>query len=198
MTENTPPEAAPETTATVPLPSQRYRSALVSGRKVLRFTFAPDAEARALIAAALDLIELPEFTFKGELHPIGRADVGLKAVINALVVQPCSVTLAPVFNRITDATEVRFQHDYAEPAAEDWEIPAEDCEPLPESIDVAAIGIEALALALPLYPRARGAEFGEAAFAAPGEKPLTSEDLKPFAGLAALAAKLKNPEDPGV
>ena len=65
---------------------------------------------------------------------------------------------------------------------------------MPESIDVAAIGIEALALALPLYPRARGAEFAEAVFAAPGVAPLKSEDLKPFAGLAALADKLKKPE----
>lgn len=188
----------PEDRASVALPSQSYRSALVSGRKTLRFTFAPDEAARAVIAATLNLIELPEFTFKGELNPIGRADVGLKAEVKALVVQPCSISLAPVRSRIADTTEMRFQHDYVEPNAEDWEIPAEDSEPLPESIDVAAIGIEALALALPLYPRARGVEFGEAVFAAPGEKPLTTEDLKPFAGLAGLAAKLKSPEDPEV
>lgn len=189
-----PPAEQPST----PLPSQSYRSALVSGRKTLRFTFAPDAAARAVIAAALNLIELSEFTFKGELYPIGRADVGLKADLKALVVQPCSVTLAPVRSRIADATEMRFQYDYTPPNADEWEISAEDSEALPESIDVAAIGIEALALALPLYPRARGAEFGEAVFAAPGEKPLTTEELKPFAGLAGLAAKLKSAEDPEV
>jgi uncharacterized metal-binding protein YceD (DUF177 family) len=65
-------------------------------------------------------------------------------------------------------------------------------------IDVAALGIEALALALPLYPRAPGAAFGEAVFAAPGVAPLTSESLRPFAGLASLAEKLKKPEDPEV
>ena len=180
------------------LPSQSYRSALVSGRKPLRFTFAPDVAARAAIAQALDLLELPEFTFKGELLPQGRTDVLLKADLTALVVQPCSLTLAPVRSKLADTTEVRFVHDYVEPAADEWEIPAEDSGPLPETIDVAAIGIEALALALPLYPRARGAEFTEAVFAAPGEKPLTSDDLKPFAGLAALADKLKKPEDPKV
>lgn len=180
------------------LPSQPYRSALVSGRKTLRFTFAPDAEARAQIAAALDLIELPEFTFKGELAPVGRGDVVLRADLTALVVQPCSVTLAPVRTRLTDATEQRYMQDYVAPDADELEIAAEDVEPLPEIIDVAAVAIEALAIALPLYPRARGAEFGEADFAAPGVEPLTSDDLKPFAGLAGLADKLKNPEEPGV
>jgi uncharacterized metal-binding protein YceD (DUF177 family) len=180
------------------LPSQSYRSALVSGRKPLRFTFAPDPAARAAIAAELDLLDLPEFSFKGELLPQGRADVLLRADLTALVVQPCSVTLAPVRSKLVDTTEVRFVHDYVEPAADEWEIPADDSVPLPESIDVAAIAIEALTLALPLYPRARGAEFTEAAFAAPGEKPLTSEDLKPFAGLAALADKLKKPDEPKV
>lgn len=178
------------------LPSQTYRSALVSGRKVLRFTFAPDAEARVVIAQALDLLDLPEFTFKGELSPLGRADVGLRADLTALVVQRCSVSLEPVRSRLADVTQMRFDHDYVEPAADDWEIPADDNEPMPETIDVAAIAIEALALALPLYPRARGAEFDEAAFAAPGVEPLRSEDLKPFAGLAALADKLKKPDDP--
>ena len=38
------------------LPSQPYRSALVSGRKTLRFTFAPDEAARAQMAHELALI----------------------------------------------------------------------------------------------------------------------------------------------
>lgn len=180
------------------LPSQSYRSALVSGRKTLRFTFAPDTAARAQIAAALNLLELPEFQFKGELAPLGRADVVLRADVTALVVQACSVTLAPVRSKLADHTEVRFQFDYVAPAADEWEIPADDSEAMPESIDVAAIGIEALALALPLYPRARGVEFEEAAFAAPGVEPLRSEDLRPFAGLAGLADKLKKPDEPEV
>lgn len=177
------------------LPSQSYRSALVSGRKTLRFTFAPDQAARTIIANALDLIELTEFVFKGELMPHGRADVILRAELTALVVQPCSVTLAPVRSKLSDSTSVRFDHDYVEPAADDWEIPADDSEPLPENIDVAAIAIEALALALPQYPRARGVDFVETAFAAEGVAPLKSEDLKPFASLAALADKMKKPKD---
>jgi uncharacterized metal-binding protein YceD (DUF177 family) len=124
--------------------------------------------------------------------------VVLRADLTALVVQPCSVTLAPVRSRLADSTERRYQHDYVDPDADELEIPSEDTEPLPESIDVAAVAVEALALALPLYPRARGAEFGEAAFAAPGIEPLKSETLKPFAGLAGLADKLKKSNEPEV
>lgn len=180
------------------LPSQPYRSALVSGRKALRFNFAPDEAARRQIAAALDLIDLPEFSFKGELTPLGRADVMLRADLSALVIQPCSVTLAPVRSRLADSTERRYAQDYKQPDADEVEISADDVDALPEIIDVAAVAIEALALALPLYPRARGAEFGEAVFAAPGVEPLKSADLKPFAGLAALAEKLKKSDEPEV
>ena len=88
--------------------------------------------------------------------------------------------------------------DYVEPDADEMEISAEDAEALPEIIDIAAIAIEALALALPLYPRAKGAEFGEATFAAPGVTPIKSADLRPFAGLASLADKLKKPDESGV
>jgi uncharacterized metal-binding protein YceD (DUF177 family) len=65
-------------------------------------------------------------------------------------------------------------------------------EPLPEIIDLTEVLREALALALPLYPRAPGAELGEAVFAAPGAAPIRDADLRPFAALASLVRK----EDP--
>lgn len=177
------------------LPSQPYRSALVSGRKTLRFAFAPDDAARAQMARALGLLELPEFSFKGEMSPMGRADVVLLAELAGLVVQPCSITLAPVRSRVKDSVERHYRAEYTEPQGDEVEIPEDDADPLPEIIDVAAVALEALALALPLYPRAKGAELGEAVFAAPGVAPLKADDLKPFAGLAGLAALMKTPED---
>ncbi len=179
------------------LPSQPYRSALVSGRKILRFDFAPDAQARAQMAQSLGLLDLPEFGFKGEMSPMGRADVVLRAEMMGLVVQPCSITLAPVRSRIKDSVVRHYRAEYIEATGDEAEIPDDDADPMPEIIDVAAVALEALALALPLYPRAKGAELGEAVFAAPGVAPLKSDDLKPFAGLAGLAAQLKKPEDPG-
>ena len=42
-----------------------YRSAALSHRKPTRFRLAPDAAARAALAASLDLIDLPELLFEG-------------------------------------------------------------------------------------------------------------------------------------
>jgi len=50
-------------------------------------------------------------------------------------------------------------------------------------IDPAAVMIEALALAMPLYPRAEGADLGEAVHAEPGVTPMRDADARPFAGL---------------
>ena len=152
---------------------------------------------RRAIAVALNLLDLPEFSFKGEMVPQGRADIMLRADLTALVVQPCSVSLAPVKSRLSDSTLRRYIQDFALPDGDEVELGADDSEALPESIDVAAVAIEALALTLPLYPRARGAEFSEASFAAPGVEPLKSADLKPFAGLADLAQRMKKPGDTG-
>lgn len=181
------------------LPSQPYRSATLGSRKVTRFTFAPEARDRKAIAAALGLIDLPKLHVKGEILPVGRHDYTVKADLAATVVQPCIISLAPVTTALQDKIERRYIRDYAEPEADEMELQADDdSEPLPEVIDVAAIAIEALTLALPLYPRAAGAELGEAVFADPGVEPLKDVALKPFAGLAALAEKLKGSGQDGV
>ncbi len=173
------------------LPSQPYRSGAVSGRKTIRFTFAPDAAARTSIAQVLGLLDLPEFVLKGELQPMGRIDVALRADLAALVIQPCSISLAPVTSRLKDRVERNYRHDFEDPKGDEVEILGDDAEALPEVIDVAAVAIEALALALPLYPRAKGIDLGSVVATPPGAQPLTDETLKPFAGLAGLADKMK-------
>lgn len=176
------------------LPKLPARMGQVSGKKPLHFNFVPDAPARAQIAAALDLLDLPEFAFKGALTPESRGDVALTAALTALVVQPCALTLAPVHTRIKDQATRRYVRDYQEPEADEMEIGPDDVEPLPDEIDLAAIAIEALTLALPLYPRAKGAELTEAVFAPPGVAPLKDADLRPFAGLAALKQAMEGPK----
>ena len=52
------------------------------------------------------------------------------------------------------------------------------------------MAIEALALALPPYPRKPGATFGATTAAAPGAEPFDESELKPFAALAALRGKI--------
>ena len=174
------------------LPKLPFRMAAVSGKKPLHFNFLPDAAQRAQIADYLHLLDLPELTFKGSLNPQSRGDVGLTAQLTALVVQPCAITLAPVHSRLSDSCQRRYIRDYQEPEADEMEIGPDDQEMMPEIIDIAAIAIEALMLALPLYPRAKNAALSEAVFAPPGVAPLRDADLRPFAGLAGLANALKS------
>jgi hypothetical protein len=89
------------------------------------------------------------------------------------VVQPCVVTLAPVTTRIEEKVERRFRADLPEPApGAEVEMPEDDAlEPLPETLDLGRVLIEALALAVPEYPRADGASLGEAVFTEPGAEP---------------------------
>jgi uncharacterized metal-binding protein YceD (DUF177 family) len=188
---DTPPDLAAEPAR---LPSQPLRTASLSARKPTRFAFRPGPDDRAAIAAAIDLIDLPFLAFTGELRPVGRNDFLLEATLEAKAVQPCSVSLAPVPCQLSEPVRRRYDADFVAPDAEEAEMVDDEVDALPEILDIAAIATEALALALPLYPRAPGATLGEAVFAAPGTAPLKEADLKPFAGLAGLAERLKKPD----
>lgn len=167
------------------------RSATLSSRKPTRFDLRPDAAARRWIAAELGLLDLPALRFTGEIRPEGRHDFTLNATLTAEAVQPCSVTLAPVPVSLTEAVRRTYIADWQEPEGDEVEMPEDDTqEALPDVIDLAVVAMESLALALPLYPRAQGVELGEAVFAGPDTPPLRDEDLRPFAGLAALKARL--------
>ena len=67
----------------------------------------------------------------------------------------------------------------------------DEAEPLRSEIDLGEILVEALSLGLPDYPRADGAALEQAVFTEPGLTPMTDQDTKPFASLAALKDKLK-------
>ena len=61
---------------------------------------------------------------------------------------------------------------------------------LPETLDLTALMTEALALALPDYPRKDGADLGAATYAEDGIAPMTDEEVRPFAALKGLRDKL--------
>jgi uncharacterized metal-binding protein YceD (DUF177 family) len=171
--------------------SRPFRVSALPARKPTHFDIAPDKPAQALVAALLGISEVRGMHFKGEIRASGKHDYVLEARLVATVVQPCSVSLAPVTTRIDEPVIRRYLADYAAPEGDEVEMPEDDSsEQLPEVIDAGAVAVEALALALPLYPRAPGAELGEVAVAPPGAAPLRDEDLRPFAGLAALKGKL--------
>lgn len=161
------------------------------------FDLAPDATARAALAAEFGLLALRKLRFSGRLVAEGKRDWALHAILGATVVQPCVVTAEPVTTRIDDPVTRRYLADLPEPEADEAEIPDDDTlEPLPETLDLAVVMAEALALALPLYPRAPGAALAQARFAPPGVAPLDDEAAKPLAGLAALRDKLTGDGEP--
>lgn len=146
----------------------------------------------------LELLDLRKVRFKGSLKPEGSRGWRLSGTLGATVVQPCVVTLAPVTTRIEDEVLRRYTPDFQKIEAEETDrdgegvpMPEDDSlEPLPGAIDLMDVLEEALALSLPQYPRAEGAALAEAQFTEKGVAPLRDEDLKPFAGLAALRDKL--------
>ena len=181
------------------LPSMPFRVASIAGRASTHVRFRPSGPERQAIARDLGLLDLPALEFDGDIRPAGKRDMVLSGKLTATVVQPCSVTLEPVTTRIADQVTRQYLADFKLPDADEVEIPEDDTiEALPEVIDAATVTVEALALALPLYPRAPGVELGEAVFTEAGGTPLREGDLKPFAGLAGLVAKARGePEEPG-
>ena len=159
------------------------------------FDLRPDAQARAALAEALGIDAIRKLSFAGRLVPEGRKDWRLEADLGATVVQPCVVTLAPVTTRIDEVVMRRYLAEMPElPSGSEVEMPEDDsADPLPDILDPGAVMAEALALALPAYPRAPDADLGEAVFTEPGKAPMTEADIRPFAGLAALKDKLGKP-----
>jgi uncharacterized metal-binding protein YceD (DUF177 family) len=160
------------------------------------FSLRPDAAALAAIASALDLSGLRKLSFEGSLRPMGDNDWQLKARLGATVIQPCVVTLESVSTRI-DVDIVRtFLRDYVDIDAPEAEVPEDDSvEPLGAWIDPAAVMEEALALAVPEYPRKDTDEAVTVRVTEPGKTPMSDEEARPFAGLAAFKAQLENDQD---
>jgi len=172
------------------------RVAELAQRKPTRFRLTPDADALATLAADSGAESLSALKLEGEMRPQGRHDWTLDAQLTGTAVQACIVTLAPVTTRLNETVRRRFLADWQPPAEDEAEMPEDDTtEALPPVIDLMAVLAESLALSLPLYPRAPGAELGQAVFAEPGTAPLTDDVLRPFAGLSALKDRLAGPKD---
>ncbi|MFZ8883193.1 MAG: YceD family protein, partial [Paracoccaceae bacterium] len=96
------------------------------------------------------------------------------------------VTVERKFIPLSDLT---FDNDGKD---EEIEMDQDDSiEPLEEGVDLLTVLTESLTLELPAYPRSEGAVLKTSTFSADGTVPMSDEDAKPFAGLAALRAKLE-------
>ncbi|MDK3073099.1 DUF177 domain-containing protein [Sedimentitalea sp. JM2-8] len=156
------------------------------------FDLRPDPAALKSIADDLGLSGLRKLRFTGEIAAQGSKDWLLTGRLGATVVQPCIVTLDPVTSRIDTDVRRLYLAEMPEIDAEEIEMPEDDTlERLGSFIDPGEVMVEALSLALPLYPRKDGAGLDESVFAEPGVQPMRDEDARPFAGLASLRDSLK-------
>ncbi|QBY00752.1 DUF177 domain-containing protein [Rhodophyticola sp. CCM32] len=163
--------------------------------KAREFLLIPTAPEMAAMADALKIDGLRKLRFAGTLDMVAEGELHLTGHLGATVIQPCVVTLAPVTTRVEADVIRRFLADMPQPdpAEEEVEMPEDETiDPLQPVIDLAEVMIEALALHLPLYPRAKDADLEEAVFSGPGILPMRDEDARPFAGLAALRDTLKD------
>ena len=171
-----------------PLPTRIVRLTDPGHRQPLDFDVQPDAAGLAAVAADLGIPAVRKLRLRGRLAPVGRLDWRLDAHLGATVVQECVVTLDPVVTRIDEPVERRYLADMMTPApgpgGGEIEMPEDDAaEALPASVDLVGVMLEALALALPPYPRAPGAALGSVIASEAGVAPLTDEAARPFAGL---------------
>lgn len=165
------------------------------------FDLSPTPEEAAALARLLGAQGVRKLRFHGRLVPADRADWRLEAELGVTVTQTCVVTLEPVVTRVDTPVRRLFTPDFApdfagalagDPGEIELDPEADDeIEPLGPRIDLGLVATEALALALPAYPRREGAELGPLAESAPaGAAPLDAGAARPFSALAALRAKL--------
>lgn len=186
-----------KTQAQTELPQVPYSHALEVGalsRAIeTSFDLQPDREMLDRIAAFLKVEQISDLRFKGELAPRRKDEWRLKARLTADLEQACVISLSPVAEKV-DEEIVRELLPGPNPELEDeLELGADDDEGpdyFQDRIDLAAIALEQLALALDPYPRAEDAKLEDSQFTEPGIEPLKDADLKPFAGLAGLKEKL--------
>lgn len=162
-------------------------------RGTFAFDIAPDAEEAAALARLLDARSVRKMRLAGELSASGEG-WALEARLGASVVQTCVVTLEPVTSRI-DLDLRRLFLPASSPAERELDLAADEdetIEPLGDRIDLGLVAIEALALALPAYPRLPGAALPEQGHDPPA--PEEGEAARPLAALAVLRDRLKDKE----
>ncbi|RYG92306.1 DUF177 domain-containing protein [Loktanella sp. IMCC34160] len=165
------------------LPTHPVRLADLDGRRDRTFDLMPTPAERAAVAAALDIPKVRKLRLTGRLLPVGRKDWRLEAELGATVVQDCVVTLEPVTTRIDEAVTRSYLSEVPDLGTGEVEMPEDDeADPLPAVLDLAEVMIEALALALPPFPRAEGASLED-----PDDDDDDTADVRrPFSGLKDL------------
>jgi uncharacterized metal-binding protein YceD (DUF177 family) len=182
---DTPEPAQPPFSHPVPL-------SRLAGKDRFIFNLTPDAQILEQLATFLGALKVAKTTFSGTLIAQDDGSVVLEADLGASVTQSCVVTLKPVKTRIDEKVTRRFVKSLNTPQDDHQILPEDDenIDLLRDPIDLGVVATEAIALALPAYPRADDANLDTHSVAPPGVTPLSDDDVKPFASLAALRDKL--------
>ena len=156
------------------------------------FHFKLDSTICAQIADSLGILALRKVSFKGTLTTQGKRGWRLKAQAGATAQQACVVTLDRVNTRLDESVVLNYFPAVDDQATEiDIEMQEDTTqELLTREINLIAVLTEAIALALPTYPKSPSVTVGDARFTEPGKTPMSNEDAKPFASLAALKTTL--------
>ena len=181
--------------ATLPEPPLKHvlEVATLSRARETSFDLQPEQEIRQQIAELMGMEKLTQMRFKGRLSPRKKTEFRLEARLTASFEQKCVVTLAAIPAVIDEKVARELLPMPAGTETTEIEIGPDDDEGpdyFDDKIDVGAIALEQLALAVDPYPRSTDATLDAAQFTAPGIAPLTDADLKPFAKLADLKEKL--------
>jgi uncharacterized metal-binding protein YceD (DUF177 family) len=154
------------------------------------FDLAPDAAEINDLTVLFAANRLSKVRFKGTIRPFGKSEWEMSGHLGATVVQPCVVTLAPVTTRIETDVHRLFVREII--VGEDVEIDPEDdvdLELLGPIIDLGLIATEELALAIPEYPRAPGADLESVIGDQLGD---AAKSDKPFDALKSLRDRLSD------
>jgi uncharacterized metal-binding protein YceD (DUF177 family) len=153
------------------------------------FDISPNAAETAALVGLFGARGLSGLRFSGTLAAQGRSNWALQGLLEATIIQSCVVSGVPVTTHVSQPVRRLF---VPAPASAGIDIDPEedaDVEVLGPVIDLGLIATEELALAVPEYPRAPGAELDPAWSGDGGQGDDEGQD-KPFDALRALRDRL--------
>lgn len=155
----------------------------------------PTSDELAAIAKRLGLVTLDSLSGNISIRPEMGREISAEGKITAELVQNCVVSGDPVPQTITFDLVRRYSEDASEfdDLGDDDDVIGDQMDEGPDPIedgvlDVGEAAVEELALQIPAYPRAPGAEFNDIV------DDIKDDELKPnpFAKLAALKKDLES------
>lgn len=158
------------------------------------------------LAAEHDLLAVNDFAFHYQILRWKVSGVRLKAKLQASIIQECVLSLAPVPYQIDEDIELFFVVDgdnIYKPFIQDetkeifLDISSDD---IPEiydghNLEIGKIAEEFFELAIPIYPKAEGAELAGGSWQTPKSGKVVADSNvipHPFAGLAKLKDKFSD------